>query len=79
MRPSGIRPGLSSKDEEVKWKLVKCRPRMYSELIRSDIAGPFGIKPSRPLGPSGVKLSRPSALGPPQSFVMKPSREELQA
>ena len=79
MQPSGIHPRLSPKDEEVKRKLVKCRPRTYSELIRSDIPEPSGAKPSRPPGPSGVKLSRPSALGPPQSCVMKPSREELQA
>ena len=57
MRPSGIHPGLSSKDEEVKRKLGKCLPRMYSELIRSDIPGPSGTKPSRPPGLSGVKLS----------------------
>ena len=63
----------------MKRKLVKCRPRNYSELIRSNIPRPSGAKPSQPLGPSRVKLSRPSALGPPQSFVMKPSREELQA
>ena len=79
MRPSCIRPGLSSKDEEVKRKLVKCRLQTYSELIRSDIPGPSGAKPSRPTRPSGVKLALPSALGPPQSYVMKPSREELQA
>ena len=79
MLPLGIRSGLSYEDEEVKQKLVKCRPRTYSELIRSDIPGPFGVKPSRLLGPSGVKLSRPSALGPPQSSVMRPSWEELQA
>ena len=68
MRPSGIRPSLSSEDEEVKRKLVKCSPRTYSELIRSDISRP-----------SGAKSSRPSALRPSQSSVMKPSREELQA
>ena len=77
--PLGIRPELSSEDEEVKRKLVKCRPRTYSKLIRSDIPGPSGAKPSRPPWPSGVKLSRPSTLGSLQSSVMKPSREELQA
>ena len=79
MLPSGISFGLSSKDGEVKRKLVKCRPRMYFELIRLDIPGPFGEEPAQPPGPSGVKLSRPSALEPPQSSVMKPSRKELQA
>ena len=79
MLSSGIHLGLSSEDEEVKRKLVKCCTQTYSELIRSDIPGPSGAKPSRPLGPSSVKLSQPSALGPPQSSVMKPSREELQA
>ena len=77
MLPSGIRPGLSSEDEEVKRKLVKCRPKTYFELIRSNILGPSGAEPSQLPGPSGVKLSRPSALGPPQSSVMKPSREDL--
>ena len=79
MRPLGIRPRLSPEDEKVKWKLIKRHPRMYSKVIRSDIPGPSGVKPSSLPGPSGVKLSRPSALRPPQSFVMKPSREELQA
>ena len=68
MWPSSIRPSLSSEDREVKRKLVKCSPRSYSELIKSDI-----------IGPSGAKTSRPSSLRPSQYFVMKPSREELQA
>ena len=68
MQPSCIHPSLSFEDEEVKWKLVKCSPRTYFELIRSDIPGP-----------SGAKSSRPSALRPSQSSVMKPSREELEA
>ena len=54
MRPLGIRPRLNSEDEEVKRKLVKCSPRTYSELIRLDIPGPSGAKPSRPSWPSGV-------------------------
>ena len=68
MRPSGIRPSLSSEDEEVKRKLVKCSPWTYSKLIRPDIPRS-----------SGAKSSRPSALRPSQSSIMKPSREELQA
>ena len=79
MRPSGIRPSLSSEDEEVKKKLVKCSMRTYSELIRLDILGPSGVKPSQPSEPFGAKSSRPYALRPPQSSVMKPSREELLA
>ena len=75
---SGIRPGLNLEDEEVKRKLAKFRPRVYSELIRSDI-----------LGPSGVSSSRAPASRPSLSFVMntslegpsvvKPTREDLQA
>ena len=79
MRPSGVHSRLSYEDEEVKRKLVKCHPRTYSKLFRSDIPGPSSAKPSRPPGPSGVKLSRSFALGPPQSSVMKPSREDIQA
>ena len=36
---SSLRPGLSPENEEVKQRLVKCHPRAYSELIRSDIPG----------------------------------------
>ena len=76
MRPSGIRPSLSSEDKEVKRKLVKCSPRTYFELIRSYIPRPFGEKSSRPSEPSGEKSSPPSVVRPSQSSVMKPSREE---
>ena len=78
VRSSGIRPSLSPKDEEVKRKLAKCCPRVYSELIRLDI-----------LGPSSVSFSRASASRPSLPFIMKtsregpsvvkPTREELQA
>ena len=44
---SSTRPDLSLKDEEVKRKLVKCAPRAYSELIRSDITGSFCARPAR--------------------------------
>ena len=63
----------------MKRKLVKCSPQTYFELIRLDIPGPSGAKPSRPTKPSGTKSFQPSALRPPQSSVMNPSREELQA
>ena len=64
VRSSGIRPGLSPEDEEVKRKLAKCHPRVYSELIRADIPGPSGVSPSRAMA------SRPSL-----PFFMKTSRE----
>ena len=79
MLPSGIRSDLSSEDKEVKRQLAKCLPRVYSKLIKSYIHGPSGVKPFQPSEPSGEKSSRPYALGPPQSSVMKPSQEELQA
>ena len=43
---SGVRPGLSPEDEEVKRRLVRCHPQAYSDLIRSDIPGPSGEKPA---------------------------------
>ena len=75
---SGTRPGLSPEDEEVKRKLAKCRQRVYSELIRSDILGSSGVSPSRS---SASRLSLPFVMktsreGP---SVVKPTREELQA
>ena len=78
VRSSGIRPSLSPEDEEVKRKLAKCRPRVYSELIRLDIPKPSGVSPSwapasRPSLPFVMKTSREG------SSVMKPTREELQA
>ena len=76
--PSGIRPGLSPEDEEVKQKRAKYRLQVYSELIRSDIPGPSGVSPSRaptsrPSLPFVMKTSRE---GP---SVVRPTREELQA
>ena len=74
--PSGIRPGLSVEDEEVKRKLVKCAPRAYSKLIRSDIPGSSGSKSSRPpaLRPSPPSVMKSRHEGPP---IVKPTREEL--
>ena len=46
VRFSGVRPGLSLEDEEVKRRLVRCHPRAYSKLIRSDIPRSFGAKPA---------------------------------
>ena len=78
VRSSGIRLGLSLEDEEVKRKLAKCRPRVYSKLIRSDIPGPSGVSPSRAPAsrPSLPFVMKTSCEGP---SVMKPTREELQA
>ena len=78
VRSSGIHLGLSPEDEEVKRKLAKCRPWVYSELIRLDIPKPSGVSPSRasasrPSLPFVMKTSREGPL------VMKPTREELQA
>ena len=78
MRSSGIRPGLSLEDEEVKRKLANCRPQVSSELIRSNILGPSGLSPSRApaLRPSLPFVMKTSREGP---SVVKPIREELQA
>ena len=84
---SSVRSGLSPEDEEVKRRLVKCHPRAYSKLIRSDILGPYGAKPARlPVqGPSPHSVMKPSlplvskssssyALEP---LIVKPTRGEL--
>ena len=78
MLPLGICHDLNYEDKEVKQQLAKCLPRVYSELIRSDILGPSGVKPSRPpaLRPSLPFVTKPSREGP---FAVKPTREELQA
>ena len=72
--PSSIRPGLSLEDEEVKWKLVKCAPRAYSELIRSDIPGPSGARPTRLpfLRPSPISVMKPSVSKSPSPSVSEP-------
>ena len=71
--PSGIRPSLSSEDEEVKQQLAKCLQRVYSELIPE----PSGVKPLRSLV---LRSSLPSVMKPSREgpSVMKPTREELQ-
>ena len=89
MWPSSVRPGLNPEDEEVKWKLVKCAPSAYSELIRSDILRPSGARPARLpfLRPSPLSIMKPSL--PPISkssspyvlepFIAKPTQGKLQA
>ena len=86
MWPSGVHPGLSLEDEEVKRKLTKCAPCAYSKLIRSNIPGPSGARPaqlpflrSSPLSfmkPPVFKSTSPSSSEP---FIAKPTRGELQA
>ena len=68
----------------MKRKLVKCAPRAYSELIRSDIPGSFGARLARlhflrfsPLSvmkPPVPKYSSPSVSKP---LTTKPTRGEL--
>ena len=87
--PSGARPDLSPEDEEVKWKLVKCASRAYSELIRSDIPGPSGARPARlhflrtsPISimkPSLPPVSKSSSSSVLEPFMEKPTRGELRA
>ena len=57
-----MRPDLSPEDEEVKRRLVRCHPRAYSKLIRSDIPRPSGAKPARlpVLRPSPLSFMKPS-------------------
>ena len=73
----------------MKRKLVKCAPRAYSKLIRSDIPEPSDARPARlpflrpspfsvmkPSLPPVSKSSSPSILKP---FIAKPTRGELRA
>ena len=78
MRFSGIRPDLNPEDEVVKLKLAKCLPRVYPELIRSDIPGSSGSRSSRPatLRSSSPSVMKSIHVGPP---VAKPTKEELLA
>ena len=86
---SGVQPDLSSEDEEVKRRLVRCHSRAYSDLISSDIPRPSGAKPARlfvlrpsphfimkPSLPPISKSSSPSSLEP---LIAKPTRGELRA
>ena len=62
----------------MKQQLAKCLPREYSELIRSNILGPFDVNPPLPptLRPSLPSVMKPSREGP---YIVKLTREELQA
>ena len=86
---SGVPPDLSPEDEELKMRLVRCHPWAYSELIRSDILGPFGAKPARlPVmrhSPHSVMksslppVSKSSLSFALEPFIAKPTRGELLA
>ena len=76
--PSGIRPDLTPEDKEVKRQLGKCHPRVYSDLIRSDIPCSSSVSPScspysRSSPPPTTKISSEGPL------AVKPTRVELQA
>ena len=76
--PSGICLNLTPKDREVKRQLSKCRPRAYSDLIKSDIPGSSDVSPfyslySRPPPPPSMETS------PEGPLAVKPTWEELQA
>ena len=83
---SGVRPGLSSDDEKVKRKLIKCAPCAYSELIRSNIPGPSGVRlallhflrsgPFSIMKPPVSKSSLPSVS---ELLISKPTRGKLRA
>ena len=84
MWPLGARPDLSPEDKEV--KLMKCAPRAYSELIRSDIPGSSGARPARlpflrsyPL--SVMKRSVPKSSSPSVSepLTSKPAQGEIRS
>ena len=82
--PSGAWPDLSPEDEEKKRKLVKCAPRAYSKLIRSDIPGPSGARHARlpflrssPLFVMKPPVSRSSSPSVSEPLIAKPTRGEL--
>ena len=84
--PSGARADLNPEDKEVKQKLVKCAPRAYSELIRSDIPRPFGARPARlpflrssPLSVMRPPVSRSSSPSVSEPLIAKPTRGGLQS
>ena len=75
---SGIRPDLTPEDREVNCQLGKCRPRAYSDLIRSDILGSSGVSPScSPCSTSPSPFAMETSLGGP--LVVKPNWGELRA
>ena len=74
----GIRPDLTSEDREVKCQLGKCRPRAYSDLIKSDVPNSLGVSPScSPCSISPPSPAMETSLGGP--LVVKPTQGELRA
>ena len=76
--PLGIRPDLTLEDREVKSLLGKCRPRAYSDMIKSDIPSSSAVSPS-----CSPHLGSPSPPAmetfPGGPLAVKPTRGELQA
>ena len=65
---------------------MKCAPRAYSELIRSDIPGPSGARPARlpflrssPLSIMRHPVSRSSSPYVSEPLITKPTRGELRS
>ena len=74
--PLGIRLDLTPEDKEVKWRLGKCRPWAYSDLIKSDLPGSSGVSPySSPRSKSPLLPAMETSSGGP--LVVKPTRGEL--
>ena len=73
----------------MKQRLVRCHPWAYSELIRSDILGPSGAKPTRlpvlrscpssVMKPSLPLVSKSSSSFSLEPLIAKPTRGELRA
>ena len=84
--PSGVCPGLSSEDEEVKRKLTKCTSRAYFELIMPDIPGPSCARPARlpflrssPISFMKPPVSKSSSPSVSEPLIAKPTLGELRA
>ena len=58
----------------MKRKLVKCAPRSYSKLIRSDIPGPSGARPARLhfLRSSSLSVMKPPVSRSSSPYVSEP-------
>ena len=74
----GARPDLSPEDNVITLALVECPPRLYAELIKSDIPSPSSLRSAsfavlRPSPPSTMKVS---SIGP---SAAKPTKGELLA
>ena len=69
--PSGALPDLSPENEEVKHQLVKCA---YFELIRSDIPGSSGARPTRVpfMRSSPFSVTKPSVPKSSSPYISEP-------